>query len=208
MGRSEWKQNAVRNDSRRNALVFLVLVGSLGFTSVLLLALSPAPLTPDSFSLVAVERAEALSEIFETRNKVEPGRWTYIYVHHSKTAGGELRTPGLTADHFLIGNGQGCLDGELQISSRWIRQQAALPEGSRIDPSCISICLVGDFDQHQPTAMQRRRLAELTRALQTRLGIPANRVLVVQEAGAGTPAGIGRHFPLDEFRAQLIQMVP
>jgi len=198
----------VRNDSRRNALVFLVLVGSLSFTSVLLLALSPAPLTPDSFSLLAVERAEALSEMFQTRHPVESGRWTYIYVHHSKTAGGALRTPGLSGDHFLIGNGQGCLDGELQISSRWVRQQPALPEGSKVDPSCISICVVGDFDQHQPTAMQRRRLAELTQALQKRLGIPAHRVLVVQETGKGTPAGIGRHFPLDEFRSQLVQMVP
>ena len=107
-------------------------------------------------------------------------------------------------DHFVIGNGQGCQDGEIQISPRWNQQQsAAAPPGvAHIEPDCISICLIGDFDHSMPTSMQLHRLAELVTTLQSQMRIPGQRVIFLNESG--TPSSVGRYFPVTAFRDQIL----
>ena len=194
--------------SRRKFVVFLSLVGLLTGTSALLLALAPAPLSPGSAgSLFAIEQPTSMDVIFNTNVPVAGGRWQYIYVHHSQTASGNASTLGSRAgglaDHFVIGNGAGSVDGEVQIGHRWTAQ---LPPGqihgtSGVRPDCVSICLIGDFNRTAPTPMQRMRLAQLVNALQGRLGVSGDRVWLVQ--GTNTAADAGRHFPVDDFRRQL-----
>jgi len=195
-------------DSRRKFVVFVSLVSVLTLTSALLLALSPAPLTPDAArSLSAVDGAGSLQEVF-TAPQILPqvGRWKYIYIHHSRTTGGDAASLGQNTgglpDHFLIGNGRGCGDGEIQLSQRWSLQSQALPPtGLAIDPTCISICLAGDLDRTPPTSMQMRQLGQLVGILQERLHIPSSHVIMFEQRdGAG---GIGRYFPLTAFREQL-----
>jgi hypothetical protein len=113
------------------------------------------------------------------------------------------QTPDGIPDHFVIGNGDGCQDGEIQITQRWTQQDMPgnIPGLPRTQPNFISICLVGDFDAAQPTPNQRQRLAALVSALQRKLDIPAKNV-VLSSGGVGI-AGIGRNFPLSAFRAQL-----
>ena len=192
-----------KNKSNRKVVVFVSLVGTLTLTSALLLALAPAPLTPDtSTSLFAVDAPSSLDAIFDT-NTPAVGRWKYIYIHHSRTPAGNARTiadEGVV-DHFVIGNGDGCVDGELQMTQTWKRQESIdrPPTGvSRMDPTCISVCIVGDFDHSRPTPTQERRLAQLVGTLQSKLHIPANRVLTVDQPGS--MAGIGHSFPTEQFR--------
>lgn len=195
--------------SRRKFFVFLSLAGLLTGTSALLLALAPAPLRPDTAaSLFALEPPKSMDVIFETANPVAPGRWKYVYVHHSQTPSGNAATlasrPGGLADHFVIGNGTGCVDGEIQIGHRWAAQ---LPAGataglSGVRPDCISVCVVGDFNRAAPTPTQRLRLSQLVATLQSRLGISAASVYLVQ--GTNTAADAGIHFPVDAFRQQLL----
>jgi hypothetical protein len=195
--------------SSRKLVVSVSLLMVLGLTSALLLALAPAPLTPGAASsLFAVEPPKSLDVIFETAVPLKAGRWSHIYIHHSQTLSGSAATLGAgaggVADHFVIGNGDGCADGELQIAQRWNRQQPAgpLPGVSQMDPSCISICLVGDFNRTHPTRTQMRRLAQLVSALQGRLGVPAEQVWAID--GVAGPGGVGRLFPAAEFRKELL----
>src|SRR5437016_939088 len=110
--------------SHRKLIVFSTLLGVLSLTSALLMALAPAPLVPS--------------------------RWRYLYIHHSQTPAGNAITLGQATgglgDHFVIGNGDGLMDGEIQVGQRWNQQQVALPPlgANKIDPACISIGLVGD----------------------------------------------------------------
>ncbi len=189
-------------------MVFTSLVAALTATTALLLALSPQPLLPDSSSsLLAVDSPHALDAIFQTQAAVQANRWQYVYVHHSRTPAGSAaalaQLNGGLGDHFVIGNGNGCVDGEIQIGQRWNHQLSATPPqgADEIDPACISICLVGDFDQAEPTRSQFRRLSQLVATLQQRFNVPASHVLLV-EAGQ-TPASIGRQFPADSFRGEL-----
>ena len=108
------------------------------------------------------------------------------------------------ADHFVIGNGSGCIDGEVQVGHRWSSQFPAgeVPGTTSIAVDCISICVVGDFDRSSPTPTQRARLTQLVQALQRRLGVTADRVFLHQ--GTGTAADVGAAFPVTSFRDQLL----
>jgi hypothetical protein len=195
--------------SNRRVVVFVSLISILTLTSALLLALAPAPLTPDaSSSLFAVDTPESMDVIFQTQLLAKPGRWKYIYVHHSRSVSGHAGTIGAPGgslpDHFVIGNGEGAIDGEIQIGQRWNLQTPANPPrgANAIDPACISICLIGDFDHAVPTPTQMRRLGQLVTTLQGKLDIPAGQVLLLNQNNSA--AGMGRYFPVTAFRQQLL----
>ena len=179
------------------------------FTSALLMALAPAPLTPDATnSLFAVDAPNSLDAVFQTRVPAASTTWRYIYIHHSRSATSNSSTianaSGELADHFVIGNGDGLVDGEVQMGQRWEEQKSAAPPGRglTINAQCISICVVGDFDQTRPTPTQIRRLAQLVNTLQAHYHIPLTNVALA--AQPQSVAGIGRFFPGGAFREQLI----
>ncbi len=195
--------------SHRKVIVFSTLLGVLTLTSALLMALAPAPIVADAAtSLFAVDAPSSLDAIFNTKTPLVPSHWKYIYIHHSNTPSGNAITLGQETgglgDHFVIGNGDGCDDGEIQIGQRWNQQLSALPPAgaNKIDDACISICMVGDFDQTVPTQTQIRRIGQLVAALQGQLHIPPESVMLIDNPK--TPAGIGRYFPKSAFRSQLL----
>ncbi|MBC7784794.1 MAG: N-acetylmuramoyl-L-alanine amidase [Burkholderiales bacterium] len=180
--------------NKRRAIVFVSLIGVLTFTITLLLALAPAPLRPgmsatlfSANSPIQAEAGAGLDLIFRTDRPIKPGRWTSIFIHHSRTPDGNAHTvadPKLGArDHFVICNGAGGADGEIQINTRWTAQAPAVPPGgvSSIDPNCISICLIGDYDQNQPTPRQMDHLRRLTGRLQQQFDIPSARLWMVKD---------------------------
>lgn len=194
--------------AHRRFIVFTSLIAVLTLTSALLLALAPAPLSPDaSSSLFAIDAPQSMDVIFQTKTRCETNRWKYIYIRHSRTASGSALTitnaRSIPADHFVIGNGDGAVDGEIQIGQRWDTQSSAqAPAGASIDPACISICLIGDFDQTRPTPTQLHRLVQLVNTLQARFHVPAQNIVLVNQAKS--PAGIGKYFPQSALREQLL----
>ena len=200
--------------SKRKLIVLCSLVCLLCLTSALLLGLAPPPLGADGYSSLSATTDNSLDVIFNTRSPQQPGRWKYIYIHQSATAGGDARSlaaaanPADIPDHFIIGNGNGLSDGEIQVGPRWNDQSPAAPPAGadRLDPDCISVCMVGNFDQSQPTAMQLRRLSQLVQTLQDQCRISADGlVLITDTQSANNPAAIGRYFPADGFRNQILQ---
>ncbi len=197
----------------RKAVVTFALVAVSVLTIGLLKLLAPQPLVPSAVgSLMGIETVESQDRLFDTPAPFAGDRWQYIYVRHSLTTSGDVTqlagdTGGLD-DHFVIGNGQGLSDGEIVIGHRWAQQQPAVaPIGvsfvTQDAPKIISICLVGDFDRSRPTRLQERRLLELVGALQSRLRIPGENVLLFSDLPA-SPAGVGRYFEVAELRSQLL----
>ncbi len=101
--------------------------------------------------------------------------------------------------------GRGAIDGEIQFTQRWDVQHSAdpAPGYTNVDGSCISICVVGDFDKTTPTPTQIRRLEQLVQTLQERFRIPSAQVWVFDYAQS--PAGAGRFFPSSAFATQLLR---
>src|SRR5688572_25883270 len=113
------KQDAVR---RRRVMVAGGLVATLTITSALLLAMQPAPLGLESAkSLMSLSTPREVDALFQTSTPLQAKRWKYVYIHHagapSPAAAGESN--GGPADHFVIGNGVGAGDGEIQVGPRW-----------------------------------------------------------------------------------------
>lgn len=189
--------------NKRTATVFVGLLSVLTITSAVLLAVAPSPLTPDALpASAAMLAADTVGPSTGTTTvRVQPGRWQYIYIRHSKSAATDLRQPAdRFGDHFVV-----LPSGErgIQMTARWDRQLPAMPPaGAReIHPACISIVLVGDLDQTVPTPEQLTRTTQLVRNLQQAMQIPAENVILVDERNSA--AGHGRFFPAAAFRESL-----
>ena len=144
-----------------------------------------------------------------------PGRnWRYIVIHHSATTGGgaaafhryHVRVRGWESlgYHFVIGNGSQTGDGEIEVASRWQRQQAGSHVAAHeFNERGIGICLVGHFGHQHPTEQQMRSLDALVRYLMARYGIAADDVLGHGECPGAETECPGRNFPIREFRDSL-----
>ena len=94
--------------------------------------------------------------------------WRYIVLHHSASASGNYdQIDASTARswaidgcgyHFVIGNGTGSGDGQIEVAQRWNNQKQGVhcrnARTHDVDEYGIGICLVGDFDQQPPTPRQ------------------------------------------------------
>jgi hypothetical protein len=193
----------VKKQSRRTFFVLSSLVGVLTLTSVLLRAMQGAPLTPDaSSSLVPSQSIAALQVIYNTQVPPRAHRWNSIYIHHSRSAKVAFSEDAPSGDHFVITNGK---DGEIQFSQRWNMQESAdpWPGQATMEPTCISICVVGDFDRSAPSPAQLKRLEHLVQTLQERFRIPATQVWLPDYPNSA--AGVGRYFPGGAFAGQLLR---
>jgi hypothetical protein len=146
---------------------------------------------------------------------VPPRRWRMIVIHHSAMDEGSLKTldryhreqrrmeNGL-AYHFLIGNGNGMGDGEIAVGNRWKKQL----DGGHLrsedqNKIALGICLIGNFDQHPPTAKQLRSLEALTRALLTRCRLDASAVKTHHQINVVPTECPGSKFPTRAFLDRL-----
>jgi N-acetyl-anhydromuramyl-L-alanine amidase AmpD len=82
--------------------------------------------------------------------------------------------------HFVVGNGTGSADGEVEVGGRWSKQKHGAhckvmghPEYNDVG---IGICLVGNFNVTRPSRMQMASLARLVRYLMDRYNIPRDRI--------------------------------
>lgn len=116
-------------------------------------------------------------------------RWKYIVIHHSATPSGNAEKfdkmhkqrgwdRGLGYD-FVIGNGNGSSNGEIEIGSRWIKQIDGAHAGSKeYNKYGIGICLVGNFQEERPTYSQIISLIALINYLQDHYHIPLENVIL------------------------------
>ena len=94
--------------------------------------------------------------------------WRYIVLHHSASASGNYdqidrehrKILGIDGCgyHFVIGNGTGSDDGQIEVAQRWNNQKQGVhcrnARTHDVDEYGIGICLVGDLDQQPPTPRQ------------------------------------------------------
>ena len=114
--------------------------------------------------------------------------WRYIVIHHSATDTGSAkafdiehrqrrdkdgqRWDGLGYD-FVIGNGAGSGDGQVEVGYRWREQKRGAHAGNDLmNEQGVGICLVGDFTKNRPTAAQMHSLSRLCNFLSSYCGIP------------------------------------
>lgn len=115
----------------------------------------------------------------------------YIVLHHSATEEGNVKSFreyhmqklgfGDIGYHFVIGNGRGAGDGEIQ-EGRPVLMTGAHAPGRNEDS--IGICLVGNFTKNKPTNLQIETLNKLLKDLLRQYAIKPERVLGHKEVSA------------------------
>lgn len=143
--------------------------------------------------------------------------WRYIVLHHSDSESGSLESLeslhrqrrdqfGMPWEgigyHFVVGNGQGMLDGRVVSTYRWRQQlHGAHTRSPRHNRRGIGICLIGDFELQAPTPRQLASTRKLIETLVTRFDIARHDVLRHSDVAATRCPG--RLLPFEELVAPL-----
>jgi N-acetyl-anhydromuramyl-L-alanine amidase AmpD len=122
---------------------------------------------------------------------VKEQRWRHIVVHHSATDRGgaesfdrmhrTVRGWDELGYHFVITNGNGGTDGNVEVGSRWVKQKwgahcGGTPNNEYNDYG-IGICLVGNFEDRSPSAKQLVSLDALVGFLARQYQIPPDNII-------------------------------
>jgi len=141
-------------------------------------------------------------------------RWKCIVIHHSAgEVGGAVsfdlahRKRGWEGlgYHFVIGNGSETGDGQVEIGFRWnLQKQGAhcKTDDHFYNDHGIGICLVGNFDNHEPSQQQMDSLARLVRFLCREFDIPPSHIYT-HGGVTGKTACPGKLFDLAAFKRAL-----
>jgi N-acetyl-anhydromuramyl-L-alanine amidase AmpD len=141
--------------------------------------------------------------------------WRYVVLHHSAAASGSYdqidaehrKILGIDGCgyHFVIGNGNGSGDGQIEVAQRWANQKQGIhcrnARTHDVDEYGIGICLVGDIDKEPPTPRQIAAAKALVAHLSTRYNITQARVQTHAHLAATKTVCPGRHFPNEEILA-------
>jgi N-acetylmuramoyl-L-alanine amidase len=135
--------------------------------------------------------------------------WKYVVLHHSANAQGGLDQ--IDRDHrkilgfegcgyhFVIGNGTDSPDGQIEVADRWLNQKHGVHCRNGKTPDVneygIGICLVGNFDQSEPTPKQIAAARALVAYLGNRYKIASDKVGTHDQFANGPTACPGKNFP-------------
>ncbi|MGE5294109.1 MAG: N-acetylmuramoyl-L-alanine amidase [Solirubrobacterales bacterium] len=146
------------------------------------MALGNNPPSAGPFCLSAYYRLTSVDQAVQSKACQTPNRWTSIEIFFSGTKSGSIQQPAGAADmncHFVICNGSGAGDGEIQPTEQWQRQYSLQPgrtwQGSG---KTIRVCLIGDGARTMPTDYQLKRLEMLLEVLCRKFHIPADSVFL------------------------------
>lgn len=139
-------------------------------------------------------------------------KWRYIVIHHSATGEGGAASFGRSHQkkwqnglgyHFVIGNGTETRDGQIEIGSRWTRQNQGIDGAhagvDEFNKHGIGVCLVGDFDRAHPSPTQLAALKNLVNHLMKKYGIGKDGIRPHRSVKSGHTECPGKAFPFEQF---------
>lgn len=141
--------------------------------------------------------------------------WQYIVIHHTASSSGsvesihELHSKKKDKSgnswlgigyHFVIGNGNGMPDGQIETTFRWREQMHGAHAGAKkYNQQGIGICLVGNFEEAPPTEAQLSAVKKLVGTLKNEYKIAGENVQGHRDVKA--TACPGKYFPMSEVAA-------
>jgi hypothetical protein len=166
--------------------VLVALLVSMTAGAVVLMALGNNPPSAGPFCLSTYYRLDSVDHALYSRQAQSADRWDSVEIFFSGTRGGnadrlaeanKLANAAELNCHFVICNGVGAGDGEIESTDRWqVQRSARVEHSSPATDKTIRICLVGNGVSALPTDYQLRRLEILLEALCRRFSIPTDAV--------------------------------
>ena len=167
----------------RVAKVLAALLISMTAGTVVLMALGDNPPSAGLFSLskYVLNHLDPVQKAIRSRTSQIPGRWGRIEVYYSGTKAGNIEQlaslGGLASAedincHFVICNGLGGGDGQIQPTEKWQRQWSIMPGRTwHGGGQTIRICVIADGKTAHPTDSQERMTQLLVEELRRKFGI-------------------------------------
>lgn len=149
--------------------------------AIVLMALSGNPPSAGPFCLSSYYRLDPIEKTISSEMAQSPNRWNCIEIYYSATNAGNVEQlaslSGLTSPedlncHFVICNGLGAGDGQIQSTEKWQRQWSIVPGQTWYGTSqTIRICVIAAGETGSPTNLQIKRAEALIEALSRKFNI-------------------------------------
>jgi len=163
------------SDQSRVAKVLVALLVSMTTGAVVLMALGNNPPSAGAFCLSSYYRLGPVKEAIPSRACQSPDRWGSVEIYYSGTEAGNIQylasvqglsTPEDLNCHFLICNGFGGPDGQVQPTEKWQKQCSSVPDQSWYGGlATIRVCIIADGKNAHPTNCQAKRTETLVEGL-------------------------------------------
>jgi len=180
----KWQGN-MSNQPRVTRVLMMLLV-SMTTGAVVLMALGNHPPSAGPFCLSTYYRLDPIQQAIDSRVTQAPGRWESVEIYFSGTKAGNVAQlaslSGLTNSddincHFVICNGLGGRDGQIQTTEKWQKQWSVIPDHTWYGSSrTIRVCLVADGRSVRPTNAQIKRTEALIESLAMKFNVPATKI--------------------------------
>jgi hypothetical protein len=178
-------KSAMANQPRVTRVLVVLLI-SMTVGAIVLMALGNHPPSAGAFCLSTYYRLNPVEQAISSRVTQAPGRWECVEVYYSGTKAGDLdqlaSLSGLASSddincHFVICNGLGGCDGQIQTTEKWQEQWSVIPDHTWYGSSkTIRVCLVADGKSAKPTNAQIKRTEALVEALSAKFGVPPTKI--------------------------------
>jgi hypothetical protein len=165
----------------RVAKVLAALLVSMTIGAVVLMALGNNPPSAGPFCLSSYYRLDPIEKAVSSQAAQSSHRWNCIEIYYSATKAGNIEQlaslSGLSSPedlncHFVICNGLGAEDGQIQPTEKWQRQWSIIPGQNWYGSSqTIRICVIADDQTSPPTNLQIKRVEALAEELSRKFNI-------------------------------------
>jgi hypothetical protein len=153
--------------------------------ATVLMALDKQSPSGGAFSLASYTNLNPIAQVALTVKPADPANWNCIEISYGPITSDSIRQlteSGTFAGndlnfHFVICNGEGGDDGQIQPTEKWRWQRPCLPGGNWYGSGqTIRICTVVDGSKVAPTDCQVKRTAALAEALARKFNIPSQQI--------------------------------
>lgn len=165
----------------REVKVFAALLVSITIGAIVLRLLGNNPPSAGAFSLSRYYRLDPIEKVSLSRSTQSAGRWSCIEIYYSGTNAGNIEQlasfSGLASPedincHFVICNGLGGDDGQVQPTEKWQRQWSSIPGRTWYgNGQTVRICIIADGKTAPPTDFQMKRTEMLVEGLHRKFNI-------------------------------------
>ncbi len=171
----------------RVARVLAALLISMTTGAIVLMALGNNPPSAGPFCLSSYYHLDPIETTLCSNATQSPNRWNRIEIYYSGTRAGNIEQlaslAGLTSHedinyHFVVCNGLGAKDGQIQPTEKWHRQWSCIPGHAWYGSSqTIRICVIADDRTALPTDSQIQRTQALIESLSRKFNIDRQSIL-------------------------------
>lgn len=163
----------MNNPKTRTLKVWISLIASMTFGAVILLALDNQKVIDGPFSLASFKELETIPSVISHHSDNFNNNWTGVRVYTLK----HLNSSQKDDYHFIVGDGNLAVDGQILATKSWRSQHACLGLEKLVGKAeTIMICLVTG-DEDYPTDSQLKRVTQLIESLSREFDIVADKII-------------------------------